>query len=82
MMQETYLIKLRDNSIYEDFAMVASFLKRNKAQIIMASSQRFWIVAILNQRLAEVVKRLPSIEIVGGVTFRKREVRVIRIQKQ
>lgn len=80
-MQETYLIKLRDNFGEEDFMRVVSFLKKDKSQIVTASFQGGWIIAALAQGLAETIKRFPAVKMVAGVTFIKREVRVIRIQK-
>lgn len=80
-MQETYLIKLRDNFSKEDLRKVVSFLKKCMSQIIMFSLQDGWIVAAMDQEFAETIKKSSAIALVGGVTFRKRLVRVIRIQK-
>jgi len=81
IVQEIYLVKLKADSSQEDFMRVVSFLKGNNAQIITASMQRFWILGTLNQSLAEVVRKMAVVEMIGGVTFRKREIKVIRIKK-
>lgn len=81
-MQATYIIKLRNNASQEDFMKITSFLKNNMAQILFASTQRYWIVANLDPKLAEMIGKTPIVERVGGLTFTKRDVKVIRTLKQ
>jgi hypothetical protein len=78
-MQKTYLIKLTDVCSREDFVKVAAFLQSNKAQIVMALRNCF--IAAIDQQLAEVIKKMRAVERIGEVTFRKREVKVIRRSK-
>ncbi len=80
-MQGTYLIKLRDDSNEADFMRVTGFLQSNKAQIIMASRHGNWFIVVANQQSADVIKKMHIVKCVGGVTFRKREVRIIRSKK-
>lgn len=81
-MQATYIIKLRNNASQEDFMKITSFLKNNMAQILFSSTQKYWIVANLDQKLADMIRKMPLIEGVGGLTFTKRDVKVIRTLKQ
>ncbi len=81
-MQATYLIKLRNNASQEDFMKIISVLKKNLAQISFASTQRCWIVANLDQKLADTIRKIPVVDVVGGLTFTKRDVKVIRTVKQ
>lgn len=78
-MQETYLVKLKDDSTEKDFMMTTFFLKQGMSQIIMASVQKRWLIVALNRQIADSIKRLPFVKGVSGVTFRKRDIKVIRI---
>lgn len=81
-MQATYIIKLRNNASQEDFMNVTSVLKKNMAQILFASPEKYWIVANLDQKLAEMIGKKPIVEGMGGLSFTKRDVKVIRTLKQ
>jgi len=81
-MQTTYLIKLRNNASKEDFKDVTSVLKKNMAQIIFASPEKYWIIANLDQKLADMIRKKPIVEGIGGLSFKKRDVKVIRTLQQ
>jgi len=73
-----HLIKLREGSTKEDFSRVAVFLETHGGQIVLASAQRCWFIAALNQNLADDLKKMRKVAIIGGVTLRKREIKIIR----
>jgi hypothetical protein len=73
-----HFIKLREGSTKEDFSRVAVFLETQGGQIVLASTQRCWFIATLNQNLADDLKKMRKVEMVGGVTLRKREIKIIR----
>lgn len=81
-MQATYIIKLRNNASQEDFMKIISVLKKNLAQISFASPEKYWIVANLDQKLADMIRNIPVVDVVGGLTFIKRDIKVIRTLKQ
>ena len=80
-MQQTYLIKLRNDSTKEDFARVSELLKNQGVKALIASIQGFWFIAPLNQNLASEIKKMRKVELVGGVTLKKREIKKIRTPK-
>ncbi len=81
-MQATYIIKLRNNASQEDFMNVTSVLKKNMAQILFSSPEKYWIIANLDQKLAEIIGKKPIVEGLGGLSFSKRDVKVIRTLKK
>jgi len=75
-MPETFLMKLKDDSSEKDLQRVMAFLQRRKAKIVMAVSKSF--IVLTDQQLAEVAKTIPAVERVGGVTVKRRKVKVLR----
>lgn len=81
-MPTTYIIKLKNNANREDFMKIISVLEKNRAQISFASQEKYWIIANLDQELADMIGKIPVVEGVGGLSFTKRDVKVIRTLKQ
>jgi len=81
-MQATYIIKLKNNARKEDFMNIITVLKQNMAQILFASPEKYWIVANLDQKLADMIGKISVVEGVGGLSFTMRDVKVIRNVKQ
>ncbi|NWF55887.1 MAG: hypothetical protein HXY45_13945 [Syntrophaceae bacterium] len=80
-MPEPYFLKLRSDSSKEDFARISSFLLMEKGKILLASPEKHWVLAVLEKKTAESLKGMRKVELVGGVTLRRREIKVIRRTK-
>jgi len=80
-MPEPYFLKLRNDSSDEDFSRISSFLKMKKEKVLLASPEKNWFLAVLEKKTAEELKRMRKVELVGGVTLRRREIKIIRRPK-
>jgi hypothetical protein len=76
-MQETFLVKLKDDANAKAMKRVVDFLRHNQAEIVLVL--RNCLIAAFDQQLADVIRGFSYIERVGGVTFTKREPKLIRI---
>jgi hypothetical protein len=76
-MQETFLVKLKDDINEKTITRVVDFLRDNQAEIVMVL--RNCLIASFDQQLADVIRGFSYIERVGGVTFTKRDPKLIRI---
>ena len=76
-MQETFLVKFKDDATEKTIMRVVNFLKDNRAEIVMVL--RNCLIASFDQQLADVIRQFSYIERVGGVTFTKRDPKIIRV---
>jgi hypothetical protein len=80
-MPEPYFLKLRNDCSEEDFSRISSFLKMKKEKVLLASPAKNWFLAVLEKKTAEELKKMRKVELVGGITLRRREIKVIRRPK-
>jgi len=52
-----------------------------KEKVLLASAEKNWLLAVLEKKTAEELKRMRTVELVGGVTLRRREIKIIRRPK-
>jgi predicted NUDIX family NTP pyrophosphohydrolase len=76
IMAETFFIKLKEGTSRNDLQRVAAFLQRKNVTIVMNVSNCFIVAA--DQQLAELIRTLPVVERVGGVTVKRRKVKILR----
>jgi hypothetical protein len=78
-MEQTYLIKLAAGEGAGLFHRIQDVLRDCGARIIAVGQDRAWMIAALDHQCSEKVRRIPGVDSVGGVTLKKREVKVFRV---
>lgn len=74
---ESYLIKLNEQVSREDVARVITYINENGGRIASVIRNGSVIIGAFENYLADEVRRLPSVKLVGGVVF-KDKIPVIR----
>ncbi len=72
--RETFLVVLREGLPEEATAWTVSMMGRLGGRVEMIAGEGKAIVATLDHALADRVRRLPSVKLVGGVRIRRRTV--------
>lgn len=71
---ETMLVVLRDDAPPEATAETVSTLRHLGGRVEMIAGEGKAIIATLDHRLTDRVRRLPHVRLVGGVRIRRRTV--------
>ncbi|MBR1369867.1 hypothetical protein RJ53_10410 [Methanocalculus chunghsingensis] len=77
-MIEINLIKLKDTATPEDVLRVARMLEDFGTEVIMVSHLKKWLIAPLDQQMAVEVRKLRTVELLGGITLSEPHIPVIQ----
>ena len=77
MTVETFLIRLRDGASRRDIDRVINYLQVHGGRVEALLKDRSVVIGILDNSLAENLRSLPSVALVGGVNFKGRAIRKI-----
>lgn len=77
-MMEITIIKLKDTATPEDVSRVAKMLEDFGTEVIMASHQKRWLIAPLDQQMTVEVRKLRTVELLGGITLSEPHIPVIQ----
>ena len=77
MTVETFLIRLRDGATRRDTDRVINYLQVNGGRVEALLKNRSVVIGVLDNSLAENLRSLPSVALVGGVNFKGRTIRKI-----
>ncbi len=81
-MHEINLIKLKESSTPEDFMGVVRMLEDFGSEVLMASRQKKWLIAPLDHKMAVEVRKLRTVELLGGLTLSEPHIPVIQSPKK
>ena len=82
MVVETFLIRLRDGATRRDTDRVINYLQVHGGRVEALLKDRSVVIGVLDNSLAENVRSLPSVALVGGVNFKGRKIRKITKRTQ
>ena len=77
-MGEQFLIRLTPGASSIHVSAIVSLLKSHKASMLMASARGPWLIATFDRSLVDMIRKLPVVQLVGGITFKGRETKVVR----
>lgn len=80
MTVETFLIRLRDGATKHDTDRVVNYMQVNGGRVEALLKDRSVVVGVMDRSLAENVRSLPSVALVGGVIFKRRK--ILKITKR
>ncbi len=77
MAVETFLIRLRNGATRRDTERVIDYVQAHGGRIEALLKDRSVVIGAMDNSLAENLRRLPSVALVGGVNFNGRKIRKI-----
>lgn len=77
MTAETFLIRLRDGATRNDADRVINYVQANGGRVEALLKDRSVVIGFMDRSLAEKVRSLSSVALVGGVIFKGRKIRKI-----
>jgi hypothetical protein len=82
MTVETFLIRLRDGATRKDTDRVVNYVQVHGGRVEALLKDRSVVVGVMERSLAENVRSLPSVALVGGVIFKGRKILKITKRKK
>ena len=77
MVVETFLIRLRAGATRRDTDRVIDYVRVHGGRVEALLKGGSVVIGVLDNSLAENVRSLPSVALVGGVNFKGRKIRKI-----
>ena len=75
---ESYIIKLNERASDEDVTNIITFINHNGGRILSVIRGSFVIIGAFENYLADEVRRLPSVKLVGGIVFKGNKLPITR----
>ena len=77
MAVETFLIRLRDGATRRDTDRVINYVQVHGGRVEALLKDRSMVIGVMDNSLAENLRSLPLVTLVGGVNFKGRKIRKI-----
>ena len=77
MAVDTFLIRLREGATRRDTDRVINYVQVHGGRVEALLKEKAVVIVSMDRSLAENVKNLPSVALVGGVFFKGRKIRKI-----